>query len=798
MASQNGTSAILVALLLLPLLAAIPTTARVVDSMESFDLVDSSILSSGEWTFTNQVWPGNDAAEFTTGMSADSKVSFTHSRPLNLESSIFWAQENASEYGGGAVGAPDGTYSWTLGPEIVVNTFDVAASENTALRDVFLVVSFTIPNALNQDSVRFSIDDAGHNELVKTWAHTQAAVDKMNSPYWEMNVSSSFDWTWSVISGAEITLDYVSVGGTDDSQLQIDAVGIRVVHQAPSWGVETSVAELEIPDLELPIMDLNMTNGDWQGLTLTSCGLEASSQGVEGTWTSEMVRRPHGQNWGRISSAGTWTGSLEVSSSDDGLSWSAWSQTAFSSILPASEYLQIKVKLSDGCVERVRLDINDPTLHISINIHGDVDSIIPNGSRVQVSMQNELVHRFDISTLGTYSHSVSIGDILPADGESLILHLASAFTWDDGGDAKDLVVEVTGLEIDGGYSLSWDETPDCDFIADFELTEDGSGRIFPVQCTDDLTAVENLELAVSSSDISIIEADIIEDQVRIKLVPEASGEAVISVSVMDRLGMEERNTWSQEFTVTVQNVNDAPVFSTLASEIMVSLPSTTFVDLEFSDIDNSNNELTVNFDYSWATFESGRMKLQPATAGEWELTITISDGTNTVSQIVTVVAMALPDIYVESVEISDSADHVEAGDVVEVIGWIRNQGQADADFISIRCLADGKLFDVAIIDLVAPGQLRRVVCNWQVPTNDDVVLLTVVLDHGLTIRESDESNNDASKVISITEPEITATGSDSVSAGLTNEVKISAAVGLILILITGFFIFGPKGIRKIE
>ena len=798
MASQNGASTIFVALLLLPLLAAIPATARVVDSMESFDLVNSSILSSDEWTFTNQVWPGEDAAEFTTGMSADSKVSFTHSRPLNLESSVFWAQENVSEYGGGAVGAPDGTYSWTLGPEIVVNNFDVSAVENTVLRDVFLVVSFTIPDALNQDSVRFSINDAGNNELVKTWAHTQAAVDKMNSPYWEMNVSSSFDWTWSVISGAEITLDYVSVGETDDSQLQIDAVGFRVAHQAPSWGVETSVAEMGIPDLELPIMDLNMTNGDWQGLTLTSCGLEASSQGVEGTWNSEIVRRPHGQNWGRISSSGTWTGSLEISSSDDGLSWSAWSQTAFSSILPASEFLQVRVKLSDGCIERVRLDINDPTLHISINVHGDVDSVIPNGSRVQVSMQNELVHRFDISAVGTYSHSISIGDLLPEEGESLILHLASAFTWNDGGDAKDLVVEVTGLEVDGGYSLTWDETPNCDFIADFELMEDGAGRIFPVQCTDDITAVEDLELAVSSSDISVIEADIVEEQIRIKLVPEASGVAVINVSVMDRPGMEERNTWSQEFTVTVQNVNDAPVFSTLASEILVSLPSSTLVDLEFSDIDNSNSELTVSFDYSWATFESGKMKLQPATTGEWELTITISDGTNTVSQVVTVVAMALPDIYVESVEISDSADHVESGEVVEVVGWIRNQGQADADFISIRCLADGHLFDVGIIDLVAPGQLRRVVCNWQVPTNDDVVLLTIVLDHGLAIRESDESNNNASKVISITEPEITSTGSESTSAGLTNEVKISAAVGMILIVITGFFIFAPKGIRKIE
>lgn len=798
MASQNGTSTILVAFLLLPLLAAVPTTARVVDSMESFDLFDSSILSSSEWAFTNQAGWSGDAADFTTGMSADSKVSFTHSRPLSLESSTFWAQGNTSEYGGGAVGAPDGVYSWTLGPEIVVDTFDVSAVENTAMRDVFLVVSFTIPDALNQDSVRFSIDDAGHNELVKTWAHTQAAVNKMNSPYWEINVSSSFDWTWSIISGAKITLDYVSVGGTDDSQLQIDAVGIRVVHQTSSWGVETSVAELEIPDLQLPIMDLNMTNGDWQGLTLTSCGLEASSQGVEGTWTSTIVQRPHGQNWGRVSTAGTWTGSLELSSSNDGLSWSAWSQTAFSSILPASEYLQIRVKLSDGCVERVRLDINDPTLHISINVHGDTDSIITNGSRIQVSMQNELIHRFDINAVGTYSHSVSIGDTLPADGESLMLHLASAFTWNDGGDAKDLVVEVIELKIDGGYSLSWDDTPDCDFIADFELTEDGSGRILPVQCTDDLTAVEDLELAVSSSDVGIIEADITEGQVRVKLVPEASGEAVIRVSVMDRPGMLERNTWSQEFTVTVQNVNDAPVFSPLASEVLVSLPSTASVDLEFSDIDNSNNELTVSFDYSWASFESGKMVLQPATAGEWELTITISDGINTVSQVVTVVAMALPDIYVDSVEISDSADHVEAGDVVEVIGWIRNQGQADAEFISVRCLADGQLFDVAIIDLVAPGQLRRVVCDWQVPTNDDVVLLTVVLDHSLTIRESDESNNNASKVISIVEPEITATGSDSVSAGLTNEVKISAAVGLILALIAGFFIFAPKGVRKIE
>lgn len=798
MASQNGTSTILVAFLLLPLLAAVPTTARVVDSMESFDLFDSSILSSSEWVFTNQAGWSGDAADFTTGMSADSKVSFTHSRPLNLESSTFWAQENTSEYGGGAVGAPDGVYSWTLGPEIVVDTFDVSTVENTAMRDVFLVVSFTIPDALNQDSVRFSIDDAGHNELVKTWAHTQAAVNKMNSPYWEINVSSSFDWTWSIVSGAKITLDYASVGGTDDSQLQIDAVGIRVVHQKSSWGVETSVAELEIPDLQLPIMDLNMTNGDWQGLTLTSCGLEASSQGVEGTWTSTVVQRPHGQNWGRISTAGTWTGSLELSSSNDALSWSAWSQTAFSSILPASEYLQIKVKLSDGCVERVRLDINDPTLHISINVHGDTDSIISNGSRIQVSMQNELIHRFDINTVGTYSHSVSIGDTLPADGESLMLHLASAFTWNDGGDAKDLVVEVTELKIDGGYSLSWDDTPDCDFIADLELTEDGSGRILPVQCTDDLTAVEDLEMAVSSSDVGIIEADIIEGQVRIKLVPETSGEAVIRVSVMDRPGMLERNTWSQEFTVTVENVNDAPVFSPLASEILVSLPSTTSIDLEFSDIDNSNNELTVSFDYSWASFESGRMVLQPTAAGEWELTITISDGINTVSQVVTVVAMALPDIYVDSVEISDSADHVEAGDVVEVIGWIRNQGQADADFISVRCLADGQLFDVAIIDLVAPGQLRRVVCDWQVPTNDDVVLLTVVLDHSLTIRESDESNNNASKVISIVEPEITATGGDSVSAGLTNEVKISGAVGLILALIAAFFIFAPKGIRKIE
>jgi subtilase family serine protease len=141
---------------------------------------------------------------------------------------------------------------------------------------------------------------------------------------------------------------------------------------------------------------------------------------------------------------------------------------------------------------------------------------------------------------------------------------------------------------------------------------------------------------------------------------------------------------------------------------------------------------------------------------------------------------------------------VTAGDIVEVVGWVRNDGQEDAHFISIRCLADGHLFDVAIIDLVSPGQLRRAVCDWPVPADDNAVMLTVVVDYSLEIRESNEDNNEASVSVAVTTVESNGQSAESTASGMTNEVKIGATAAAIMAVIAVFFMFAPKGIKKIE
>lgn len=783
--------------LFLPCLTLYTTEGKVVDSLENWDLIDSSVLSNDSWEFSSEKgWTGGDA-EHTMAMSADSKISFTHSRPINLQSSNFWAQSNASEYGSGAVGAPDQTYSWTLGPEIIVEDFDVSAFSSTEIESVHLVVAFAIPDALTQDSVRFSVAVDGQSELLKTWAHTASGVDSMASPYWQMNITNKYDWSWDKIANAVLTLDYVSVGGTDDSQLQVDAAGFKIVHRKSSWGLETSSAQIELPNLEFPVMDLNFTRGSWNDLSLSTCGLLALDN-QSGEWISEVVERPYSQSWGRLSHTGTWSGSIETRASNDGNQWTDWQETTFASILPAMTYMQVRANVDDGCLERVRLDINDPTLSITFNIHGDISGVIANQSLVQISISGVMVTRQYISATGSNQHVVQIGDVLPENGESMKISINSVFAWDDDGEPMSLVIEVTALKIDGAYRISWDEPPSCSLPEELEFDEDGGGTFLNIPCVDDLTAVEDLEFSAFSTNEEVLIADIVDEQIRFNLIPEANGLATVKVTVQDRPGLSERNMWSQDISVIVNPVNDAPVLNNLPPQIHVSLPEATYLDIEFSDVDDSESELSVQLDYSWAQWNGERIKIQPATVGEWTLTVSVSDGEHVASREIVVTAQALPDLLIESVEADGGTEDVVAGDVIEVVGWVRNDGQEDAQFISIKCLADGKPFDVAIIDFISPGQLRRAVCDWQVPAGDDAVRLTIILDHTLEIKEVNEENNQGNLTVAVKNSETSGSSEQASSEMVSTEVQIGITTVAIIGIVIVFFMFGPKGIRKIE
>ena len=95
--------------------------------------------------------------------------------------------------------------------------------------------------------------------------------------------------------------------------------------------------------------------------------------------------------------------------------------------------------------------------------------------------------------------------------------------------------------------------------------------------------------------------------------------------------------------------------------------------------DPDSEQLTISTNKSWASVgENGTILLEPVEKGEHLLSISVSDGTSEVSRNIIVFVTAKPDLLVESVEIrvgGTEAQNLANGDVIELIGFIRNQGR---------------------------------------------------------------------------------------------------------------------------
>ena len=132
----------------------------------------------------------------------------------------------------------------------------------------------------------------------KELAHTTGAINYINSNAYEIDLDQYNNWNFSELGDIEVTLDYVSEGTTDDSQLNVDAVGLKLTAKTQWYGNEVSKAITTFSDLGLPIIEQNsqLTSSS---LSLTPCGLEASN-GTTGTWESELIETPYNQRIGRV------------------------------------------------------------------------------------------------------------------------------------------------------------------------------------------------------------------------------------------------------------------------------------------------------------------------------------------------------------------------------------------------------------------------------------------------------------------------------------------------------------------
>ena len=785
MRARSGV--VLVILLVASLAPLVPfAAADTVIGAEGAELLEGGDFSdSDQWQISSTAGFSSDAAEHSLGMVADGELSFTHDRPDNFQYSTSWAS-NSITNSNATLGEPDSYYTWSKGPNITMTGYDFSGLHERLIANVSLVLHFSIPDTLNQDSVRVILQNHGSDKLVVTYARTFGPIYRMTNPM-ILSLDGLALADWSSLEDTQFTIDYASTGTSDDSEVRVDAVGLRVKYHQPWYSFETVKATNTVGDVDSPVVDISPYDGMISGLAQESCGLVPEGP-VAGEWSFD-VEAPPMQELGRIHVFGTgnhtiWALPYDVEGDYTQI------QSGDSLIHPDSPQ-NIRIEIEDGCISGVRIDVNDPHLVVQGHVSGALVGL-SDTSYIRFAIGSSLVASIPLQ-YGAFSVDVPVGHALPERGEEMIVGVASRFQWSSNGTAEATVVHIQSMVITGGFSVYWDYDPECLELEDMSFNEDDAGVHLPmdVRCNDDLTAPEDLVISAMSSDLDIIEASVVDQYIRIQPTRDAWGEATIEVVVRDALG----NSWSDSMIVTVTPVEDLPVLDGLPLSVYIELGQTMVVDLTITDPDTES--LSLSTSRSWATFDAvGDLVLTPVDSGSHSVEISISDGTTEISQNIEVIVTAKPDLLVEMVDVRRdgvSVTNLVDGDIIEIHAYIRNEGRGGADAVDIKCRVGGILVGAVMIDHIESGGLGAAVCDAQIARDGGTLTIEVSADGTGSIAETSESNNNRTVVLDVSESEDGGGGIiDTLDRGST---LVFISVGVVLISLTALY-FSPSRVRK--
>jgi len=774
------------------------TTLAVIASLAPLSVADTVIESdrielleagsfedANDWIITTRAAFSEDPADHSGGMVADGELSFTHNRPDNFQTHTAWATYSVTD-SNYSLGMPDGSYTWSKGPDITVSGYSFTGLDTRILANVSMILYISVPDALTSDEIRITIEANGPERLVKTIARTFGPLNRMTTPL-VVNIDNLQTWTWSDLADSSVTVDYVSDGAPDDSEVRVDAVGIRVKYHQPWYSFETVKAIHEIASQNMPVLDFGPYDGQVSGLVAESCGL-TPEEGTQGLWTFD-VEVPYDQELGRIHVFGE--GNFTIEAMPQGQTSIENYQTYQNGQLLADRGTtnSVRITIYDGCISMARVDVNDPHMVVVGSIAGSVSGLAEEYSNIRFAIGDVLLNEVAIE-VGDFSFQVPIGNALPNHGDSLEVGIASRFQWSSNGVAETTVVHIESMSIDGGYNLVWDLDVTCSSPSRQELVEDGGGVLIAMasRCEDDLTAWDDLEVRAWTEADDLLSVSALSGDIRIQPLPDTSGEAVVDVEVIDDSG----NTWQGKFTVNVLEVEDAPRIEGLPVLTYINLGETKVIDIEISDPDSS--ELSISTSRSWANIDSaGDLIMTPVEPGTHTVEITVSDGIFTEVKSLEVIVTAQPDLTIENLEIwkgNIAIDSVEEGDVVQLKVYVRNQGRGIANTIDVRCWVDGMLVGSTILENVAPGGLSIATCDTQIVTSGTIIIRGVV-DSTASIEESNEENNEV--LISVeSEGRDNGANDDSIDRG---PAIIVTSVGLIAISIAALQL-GPGRLRK--
>ena len=461
-----------------------------------------------------------------------------------------------------------------------------------------------------------------------------------------------------------------------------------------------------------------------------------------------------------------------------------------------SSDLQLRFTITDTCLNKAWIDINDPKIRLQGSISGDASAMFENATRWTVVVNGLTVQNLDATDVGDFDLEIPIGHTFDSTDTELDVKIKVWYNWGNDGSPATLTLQINNIVVNGAYLIEYDEDPICSLIGSHNLEEDGGGLILPLlsRCSDDRTSVDDLVVTFENTNTDLIEVDLTEGQIRVRLIPEASGIAEVTTTVTDSAG----NYWSEVSTFNIANVNDKPVLDEFPGVVPVEHGYSHNVSFELRDVDTFNQNLVVTTNRSWATVDMDNRQLiiDAPTPGFTSVLVTACDEANCVERILDLEVRALAELYVEEIRIDEE---VRAGDIFEVKVFVRNSGQVQATMIGVRCTADGQSFGSGTIQLLAPGQLGSVVCDMQAPYGDDSLLIEAEVDRGTSIDEVNEENNVKSTLVTIGDAIEDTTKSDDDSSISLGPGAVYIAAGLILAFIAATFVaIAPPKIKKLE
>jgi hypothetical protein len=688
-----------------------------------------------------------------------------------------------------------------------VDGFDFSASTQYIITSVDVLVAFKVTDTLSIDSVRLSMDWSNGTDLMRTWSNTNGAIDYINNSAYRFSIDSVDDWSWSMLSSIELTMDYVSVGQSDDARLELDAIGIEVTMESAWYGGEVAQAVSTASGHEMPIQEIDMSQGEYNGMSLSVCGLESTDMTTIGSWTSEVLQRPAEQYFGRIHFDVNETGtesnvSVQYATSEDGESFTGFT-IHNTEALPAAEYLKVRILTDTSCITSVRVDINDPTLSLAGRIYGDGSGIDGNYSRWTISVGGATVANLPVS-VGEFNHQIPIGAYMNPGQTELSIMVKSWFTWDSDGSASTTALEVNSIEVSGGYDIFYDEDPVCQLIGDQQLSEDGGGIFVPLltRCTDDRTDPNLLNVEIENSQPDLVDVSLDQGEVRVSLLSEQSGSAQILMTVSDEAG----NSHVESFNIIVNSIDDAPVLNEFPSLVRVEHAVATILGFTWSDVDTLPADLTLSSNKTWVEVDliNSSLLITAPTPGYTSVELTLCDETTCVERVLDLDVRSLPDLRIDSVVVGEgSADgtfveltEVELGSYVTARIYVENDGFVNAEMVTIRCTVNGVVGDIATITTLEPGAMSIATCEFQAPVEGQLIRVDAIVDGGELIDEGDETNNEGSKNLVLIESSVVAeVNSD--EALSTTTIWIISIIALVVI-IGGFTFLAPAKIRKYE